>query len=57
MSGQSASRFKGSYAEQYDQYLVPMFFASYAEVLADRVKALERFPASLNRGRFPEAQE
>jgi len=40
MSGQSASRFKGSFAEQYDRYLVPMFFAPYAEVLADRVKAL-----------------
>jgi len=26
--------FKGTFAELFDRYLVPMFFAPYAEVLA-----------------------
>ena len=40
MSDQRASAFKGTFAELYDRYLVPMNFAPYAEVLADRVRAL-----------------
>ena len=30
----------GGMAEFYNRYLVPLNFASYAEVVADRVKAL-----------------
>lgn len=37
MSDERASAFKGTLAELYDRYLVPMYFAPYAEVLAKRV--------------------
>lgn len=41
MSDERATAFRGTFAELYDRYLVPMNFAPYAEVLADRVKAFE----------------
>jgi SAM-dependent methyltransferase len=41
MSDERATAFKGTFAELYDRYLVPMNFAPYAEILAERVKAFE----------------
>src|SRR5262245_3544992 len=40
MSSDKAAAFAGSLAEFYDRYLVPLIFAPYAEVVADRAKAL-----------------
>ena len=40
MSDSKQGRFTGSFPEYYDQYLVPMQFAPYAQLLADRAKAL-----------------
>src|SRR5215467_12936115 len=40
MSGDKVAAFAGSLAEFYDRYLVPLIFAPYAEVVADRAKAL-----------------
>jgi len=40
MSSDKVAAFAGTLAEFYDRYLVPLIFASYAEVVADRVKAL-----------------
>jgi len=40
MSSDKVTAFAGSLAEYYDRYLVPLNFAPYAEVVADRAKAL-----------------
>lgn len=40
MPNDKASEFAGTLAEFYDRYLVPLNFAPYAEVVADRVKEL-----------------
>jgi SAM-dependent methyltransferase len=40
MSIDKAAAFAGTLAEFYDRYLVPLNFATYAEVVADRVKGL-----------------
>jgi SAM-dependent methyltransferase len=40
MSGSQQGNFTGSFPEHYDRYLVPMQFAPYAQLLADRAKAL-----------------
>lgn len=40
MPGDKAAAFGGTLAEFYDRYLVPMMFAPYARVVADRVKRL-----------------
>lgn len=40
MSNDKAAAFGGTLAEFYDRYLVPLIFAPYAEVVADRVKEL-----------------
>jgi SAM-dependent methyltransferase len=40
MSSDKAAAFAGTLAEFYDRYLVPLMFASYAEVVADRAKGL-----------------
>ena len=40
MSGRQQGSFTGSFPEHYDRYLVPMQFAPYAQILADRAKAL-----------------
>jgi SAM-dependent methyltransferase len=40
MSGSQQGSFTGSFPENYDRYLVPMQFAPYARILADRAKAL-----------------
>jgi len=39
MSNDKVAAFAGTLAEFYDRYLVPLIFAPYAEVVADRVKA------------------
>ncbi|HEX9326980.1 MAG TPA: SAM-dependent methyltransferase, partial [Reyranella sp.] len=39
MSSGKVAAFAGTLAEFYDRYLVPLIFAPYAEVVADRVKA------------------
>jgi hypothetical protein len=39
MPDERVTAFRGTFAELYDRYLVPMNFAPYAEVLADQVKA------------------
>jgi ubiquinone/menaquinone biosynthesis C-methylase UbiE len=36
MSEDRAAAFKGTFAELYDRYLVPMLFLPYARILADR---------------------
>src|SRR5215831_19240926 len=40
MSSDNVAAFSGTLAEFYDRYLVPLNFAPYAEVVADRAKAL-----------------
>ncbi len=40
MSNDKVAAFAGTLAEFYDRYLVPLNFAPYAEVVADRVKGL-----------------
>ena len=40
MSTDKVAAFAGTLAEFYDRYLVPLNFAPYAEVVADRVKGL-----------------
>lgn len=40
MSGCKAAAFAGSLAEFYDRFLVPLIFAPYAKVMADRAKIL-----------------
>ena len=40
MSSDKVAAFAGTLAEFYDRYLVPLIFAPYAEVVADRAKAL-----------------
>ena len=40
MSSGKAAAFAGTLAEFYDRFLVPLIFAPYAEVVADRVKGL-----------------
>jgi len=40
MSSDKVAAFAGTLAEFYDRYLVPLNFAPYAEVVADRAKAL-----------------
>jgi SAM-dependent methyltransferase len=40
VSGGKAAAFAGTLAEFYDRFLVPLIFAPYAEVVADRVKEL-----------------
>ncbi len=40
MSSEKVAAFAGTLAEFYDRYLVPLNFAPYAEVVADRAKAL-----------------
>jgi ubiquinone/menaquinone biosynthesis C-methylase UbiE len=40
MSSDKVAAFAGTLAEFYDRYLVPLMFAPYAEVVADRAKAL-----------------
>ena len=40
MSSDKVAAFAGTLAELYDRYLVPLNFAPYAEVVADRAKAL-----------------
>jgi SAM-dependent methyltransferase len=40
MSEDEAGAFGSTYAELYDRYLVPLLFAPYAGILADRAKAL-----------------
>src|SRR5262249_55934543 len=40
MSSDKVAAFAGTLAEFYDRYLVPRNFAPYAEVVADRAKAL-----------------
>ena len=40
MSNDQVAAFTGILAEFYDRYLVPLNFAPYAEVVADRAKAL-----------------
>ena len=40
MSDSNQGSFTGSFPEYYDRYLVPMQFAPYARILADRAKAL-----------------
>jgi SAM-dependent methyltransferase len=40
MSGSQQGSFRGSFPEHYDRYLVPMQFAPYARILAERAKAL-----------------
>ena len=40
MSSDKVAAFAGTLAEFYDRYIVPLNFAPYAEVVADRVKAL-----------------
>src|SRR5262252_8398654 len=40
MSSDKGAAFDGTLAEFYDRYLVPLNFAPYAEIVADRAKAL-----------------
>jgi SAM-dependent methyltransferase len=40
MSSDKVTAFAGSFAEYYDRYLVPLLFAPYADVVADRARAL-----------------
>jgi ubiquinone/menaquinone biosynthesis C-methylase UbiE len=40
MSSDKVAAFAGTLAELYDRYLVPLNFAPYAEVVADRAKPL-----------------
>jgi ubiquinone/menaquinone biosynthesis C-methylase UbiE len=40
MSNDRVAAFAGTLAEFYDRYLVPLMFAPYAEVVADRAKVL-----------------
>jgi SAM-dependent methyltransferase len=40
MSSDKGAAFAGTLAEFYDRYLVPLNFAPYAEIVADRAKAL-----------------
>jgi len=40
MSSDKIAALAGMLAELYDRYLVPLNFAPYAEVVADRAKAL-----------------
>jgi SAM-dependent methyltransferase len=40
MSSDKVAAFAGTLAEFYDRYLVPLIFAPYAEVVADRAKAM-----------------
>src|SRR5262245_11811678 len=40
MSSEKVAAFGGTLAEFYDRYLVPLNFAPYAEIVADRAKAL-----------------
>jgi len=40
MSSDKGASFAGTLAEFYDRYLVPLNFAPYAEIVADRAKAL-----------------
>lgn len=40
MSGDKASAFAGSLAEHYDRYLVPLNFAPYADIVAERAMRL-----------------
>jgi SAM-dependent methyltransferase len=40
MSSDKVAAFAGTLAEFYDRYLVPLIFAPYAEVVADRARAL-----------------
>src|SRR5262245_32359177 len=40
MSSDKVAAFAGTLAEFYDRYLVPLIFAPYAEIVADRAKAL-----------------
>src|SRR4051812_17615612 len=40
MSNTGAGAFKGTFPEFYDRYLVPMNFAPYARIIADRVRSL-----------------
>ena len=40
MSSGKAAAFAGTLAEFYDRFLVPLIFAPYAEVVADRAKAM-----------------
>jgi hypothetical protein len=40
MSDGASGAFKATYAELYDHHLVPMLFAPYARMLAERAKAL-----------------
>ena len=40
MTEDKAAAFAGTLAEFYDRYLVPMMFAPYAEIVADRAKGL-----------------
>jgi len=40
MSDDKVAAFGGTLAEFYDRYLVPMMFAPYAEIVANRAKGL-----------------
>ena len=40
MSEDMTGAFKATYAELYDRHLVPMLFAPYAPILAERAKML-----------------
>ena len=40
MPNKTAGAFKATYAELYDRHLVPLLFAPYARILAQRAKAL-----------------
>ena len=40
MTDDKVAAFSGTLAESYDRYLVPLNFAPYAEVVADRARGL-----------------